>query len=438
MDYFRGLLILVGVQEKIVKWLTSSEEMKDERWIFVYNRGSERLLNTAAVVVRKSLEEDGSSGVDPSIAESVVLLEADRIVEAAEVLAEMKERILDRKVKFFKYGLMSAPGKASADHLKIGNPARKRQDGIQPAASTELIRRANRKRDRDRSGDSLASIEDREKAKAVRKLQAIAARAGEASQLAIAGLGVLDEDEIEEMKDLVLSSGAVSTIKGHVHAWERMEQFAKDHHLMEQLYPPSIDLVMKYAIFLDKEGCGPSVIPSMRCSIPWMCRRLVMVTPDLANSYIKTLEAKIFEERGEEIRKAKPYPMDLVTALELTVVKYAKRENKRALAYVAWLGLIMIYASLRFSDLLHTKPETLEFKGGYVWIMLANQGGKEEERHQVRCTQCVHIRSRLVDGWKRGLRRVGSGKERFYDLRCGPLGFFAGCPHGLCSLLFGG
>ena len=45
-------------------------------------------------------------------------------------------------MKFFKYGLMSAPGKASADHLKIGNPARKRQDGIQPAASTELIRRA--------------------------------------------------------------------------------------------------------------------------------------------------------------------------------------------------------------------------------------------------------------------------------------------------------
>ena len=88
---------LVGVQEKIVKWLTSSEDMKDERWIFVYNRGSERLLNTAAVVVRKSLEEDGGSGMDPGIAESVVLLEADRIVEAAEVLAGMKERILDRR-----------------------------------------------------------------------------------------------------------------------------------------------------------------------------------------------------------------------------------------------------------------------------------------------------------------------------------------------------
>ena len=367
MNYFDGLLSLVGVQEKIIRWLTRSEEMKDERWIFAYNRGSERLLNTAAHVLRKSLEDDAGSGADPDAAESLVMLEADRIVEAAEILAGMSEKIMDKRIKFFKFGLMSTPGRASADHLKIGSQSRKMQSSAKTAVSTELIRRANRKRDREKAGDSLANIEDKEKAKAVRKLQAISVRAGEASQLYIAGLGVLDEDEIEEMKDLVLSSGAFSTIKGHVRAWERLEQFAKDHGLVEQLYPPSMELVLKYALHLDKEGCGPSVIPSVRCSISWICRRLVMTTPDLTSSYLKTLEARIFEERGEEIRKAKPYPMDLVSALEVTVVKYAKHETRQALSYVAWLVLIMIYASLRFSDLLHTKPDTLEFKGGSMF-----------------------------------------------------------------------
>ena len=144
------------------------------------------------------------------------------------------------------------------------------------------------------------SVEEKKKCKAVEKLKMIAERAGEASSLMKAELSALGEANVEEIREMVLSSGAASTIEGHVRVWEKLEQFALDKRgdaAKEALYPPKLDIILQYALALDKSECGPAVIPALRSSVSWVCRRLSMDMPDLKSAMLLTLEAKVFEKR---------------------------------------------------------------------------------------------------------------------------------------------
>ena len=79
------------------------------------------------------------------------------------------------------------------------------------------------------------------------------------------------------------------------------------------------------------------------------------------------MEKEVFELRGEEVKKASPFPMDLVAALERQLMRYSKIGEKKALVYFIWILLLMTYSSLRFSDMLHTKPETLVYNRGVLY-----------------------------------------------------------------------
>ena len=118
-------------------------------------------------------------------------------------------------------------------------------------------------------------------------------------------------------------------------------------------------------MFLDSQECGPTVIPSARAAITWVCSRLQMQAPALDGPEIKAIEMKVVELRAQEVREAVPLPMDLVRELEFHFHRSATVAPRKAI-FIGWI-LCLLFASLRFNDGVHVKPSSLEFRDNVLY-----------------------------------------------------------------------
>jgi hypothetical protein len=214
--------------------------------------------------------------------------------------------------------------------------------------------------DRPDGEDVLKRIEATKKDKWVEKLVMISKKAAKFLEGRAPPEGI-NEAEFEELSKVVLSTGAHKTIKGHVKAWQRIERWARSSGIPEEkLYPMSTQTMIQLVNDKMKANCGPSVIPALRATVAWISRRLSMQQPDLKNEFVIAIENKVIEERGQELRKAIAFPIDLVKAAEGVVAAW--EDLYPAFAVFLWFVLCMIYASLRFDDALHVKRATLEWR----------------------------------------------------------------------------
>eukprot|EP00913_Durusdinium_trenchii_P004004 g3708.t1 len=251
----------------------------------------------------------------------------------------------------------SDPGRAGGPVPKAGAP----DPGV-PSFKKPKVTAANGE------VSSLKDEEEREKIKWAARLKLIADKAGSAAQINSSMGGDLSPEEQSEIKSLVFRSGAFRTIRLHVLAWERMEKWAVDHGL--SIYPPSTQVVTKYFLALQDSGCGPAVLPGLRQAIRWICKRLVMTPPDAGDPALEAIVAKVYEERGKELKEAVPVPLKAVAALEYLVNALILAGKIPAAIFVWWI-LILIYASLRWDDGRHVAPSSLTLTGdalvGLVW-----------------------------------------------------------------------
>lgn len=213
--------------------------------------------------------------------------------------------------------------------------------------------------DENSSNTPLLDLENAEKAKWASRLEAIGRRAGVAARM----FSVPDQpDELSsvesmKLKQLVLASGAPRTMSAHIRAFEKFEMWADCEKI--ELFPITIEKVLKYALRLDNRECGPSVIPAFRSSLKWVAARLALELPDLQDMRLKALQDKVISMRAKTLKEACPVPMLTVRALERFVV----REDQPSAARVfVWWILCMIFASLRFDDAIHVKPHELVWK----------------------------------------------------------------------------
>ena len=215
---------------------------------------------------------------------------------------------------------------------------------------------------------SLTPLMERElllKSKWIQRLEAILAAAGSAALFnAEVPVGdALTAEERTKLKRLVLAVGAFRTLSTHVRHWERFAAWAARHSW--SVYPPTIDVILKYLLYLDSIECGPTVIPSVRAAISWLGARVQMAVPKTDTAEIRAVELKVIELRAKEVKEAIPLPLDLVRALELFFHEVAERQPHLAI-FVGWV-LCLIFASLRFNDGLHVKPSSLEFRDGVLY-----------------------------------------------------------------------
>ena len=356
------LLEIAGSSERLTKLIEDDPIISDELWIRWSKKGEDFLTNMTIYVLKKS------SKLSTEEIANEVALSVESLAQAGEVLSEIEDKIFLQRAKILKYGLTSMPSECSTADLKLGNLGKKRDapEMIQKAAqfSGDLVRRKRKATD---EGLSLASKEGLIKIKAVARLKEIAARAGLASSIMNKDLDMIGAEYAEDLRDMVLSSGAPATIKGHVAAWERMEDWLRNRCVDEMIYPLSLNALLAYYVFRKNSECGPAVLPALRGTVSWISRKIGMPIPDLKSEYLVAIENEVFEARGEEVKKAIPFPMDLVAALENMLMSFRKIPEKKPTAYFVWILLLMTYSSLRFSDMLHTKPETLVYNKGVLY-----------------------------------------------------------------------
>ena len=124
----------------------------------------------------------------------------------------------------------------------------------------------------------------------------------------------------------VMGRGAWRTIRGHALAWERFERWAAG----AAAYPPTMAVLVAYAASLQKAGCGPSAIPSVRATVAWVCRRLGMPPPDTSAEPLLAVEAAAVETTGRELREAEPNHIQLLRALGVLLVRWREGGPGRA------------------------------------------------------------------------------------------------------------
>ena len=216
---------------------------------------------------------------------------------------------------------------------------------------------------------SIQEAESGEKKKWGMRLQQICQRAGTAAAINDpAKCAGLQPAEAARLKALAFEAGGFRTIRQNVRNWEKFEEWAVAHNL--RVYPPTIVAVMRYAVHLSDQGCGPAVLPSFKYAVSWICKRLAMSCPEMGDARFKALIDKVHADRGKELKEAVPLPPKLIVALEVFLARMIF-ENKKAAAVMIWWVLILIYASLRFDDGIHVAPTSLQMSDdvllGVVW-----------------------------------------------------------------------
>ena len=67
------------------------------------------------------------------------------------------------------------------------------------------------------------------------------------------------------MKKMVFEAAGFRTIRIHVRAWEKLEEWA--HARFIPLYQLSSAVLVRYCLHLEQQQCGPAVIPAFRASV---------------------------------------------------------------------------------------------------------------------------------------------------------------------------
>ena len=167
----------------------------------------------------------------------------------------------------------------------------------------------------------LLELELSAKRRWVGRLEKIALKAGENAEINDDGddHAGLSTSEKAKLRQIVFAMGAFRTLSCHIRHWERFDAWCSGLGL--SCYPPTIEVVLKYALWLDSRECGPTVITSVRAAIAWMCSKIRMNAPDLKDDKLKAIEMRTIEIRGKEVREAVPIPLRLVGALELLMFK---------------------------------------------------------------------------------------------------------------------
>ncbi len=209
------------------------------------------------------------------------------------------------------------------------------------------------------SDTPLLDKENAEKARWAARLEAIGRRAGAEAKLLTRDdqSEELTNVELAKLRQLVLISGSPRTMSAHIRMFERMEVWMDIQGMA--VYPLTIDKVLKFVLFLDHRECGPSVIPSVRTSVRWVASRLAIDIPDLDDRRLRSVQESVVVKRAKTLKEAVPIPLDVVGELESIVVGSTFPEESRI--FVWWI-LCMIFASLRFDDAIHVKPEDLSME----------------------------------------------------------------------------
>ena len=251
------------------------------------------------------------------------------------------------------------------------SPLKSRRDSNEPPLPLPLAKRP--KAIEPRADEAQASLKAREIGEARKwgmRLRAIVERCGEHATIAGGPKpgSPLSQEEMNALRSIVYESGGFRTIQQCVRHWERLETWARSQNI--NAIPLTTEVLVKYVLDLADRGCGPTVIPSVRGAIKWICKRIGMQAPDLADARVMALQKRVYGERGKETREAVPIPLALVAALERFVCARFP-SSQFVLAFFAWWILIMIYSSLRFDDAMHVVPEALAMKDealyGLVW-----------------------------------------------------------------------
>ena len=244
-----------------------------------------------------------------------------------------------------------------------GDPASKKPRVDRPLALAVLTQQSTKPPRRTLPGgeapESATPLLDREnglKLKWASRLEQIGVRAGIHARLLTERdqSDDLSVSEMSRLRQLVLLSGAHRTMAVHIKTFEKFEKWVYDHSM--ELYPLAVDKVLKYALGLDQQECGPSVVPALRMSIRWVTSRLDIDCPDLDDSRLVALTQKIVADRAKTLKEAVPIPIEVIGVMEQLVVEDTLANPARV--FIWWL-LCMVFASLRFDDAIHVRPKEL-------------------------------------------------------------------------------
>ncbi|CAE7380710.1 MSBP2, partial [Symbiodinium sp. CCMP2456] len=215
-------------------------------------------------------------------------------------------------------------GLAETTVATVRSPLRSKRGSDEPPMPLPLAKRP--RTIEPRAEDAQVSLKARELGEARKwgmRLRAIVERCGE--HAAIAGGpkpgSLLSQGEMNALRSIVFESGGFRTIQQCVRHWERLETWAKSQNI--KAIPLTTEVLVKYLLNLSDRGCGPTVSPSVRGAVKWICKRF--------------------------------------------------RSNQFVMAFFAWWILIMIYSSLRFDDAMHVVPEALAMKDEALRSGVADQ-----------------------------------------------------------------
>lgn len=123
-----------------------------------------------------------------------------------------------------------------------------------------------------------------------------------------------------KLKQMVLITGAHRTMAAHIQSFERFEKWCSWASV--QVFPLAIDRILKYCLFRDNQECGPSVLPSFRAGVKWVCARLAIDPPDFEDHTFVALQNRIIADGAKMLKEAVPVPIDvvIVKVLETLVI----------------------------------------------------------------------------------------------------------------------
>ena len=270
-----------------------------------------------------------------------------------ELVMAAKDTFLRESAQTFGFGLASGPARALLPNSAAQGSSKK----VKFSPGLSAIANYSTQGPKYVALTPLMEQELVAKQKWIGRLEAIASEAGQFAKFNDQDSDdLLSAGERSKLKKLILAVGAFRTLATHIRHYERFASWVKSQDL--QLYPLSTELVLKYSLFLDGKECGPTVIPSVRAAISWVCSRLKIDTPVLDGVDIKSIELKVIEFRAREVKEAIPIPLELLRYLELLFHSSVKDYPIKAV-FIGWV-LCLIFASLRFNDGVHVKPSSLE------------------------------------------------------------------------------
>ena len=211
----------------------------------------------------------------------------------------------------------------------------------------------------DPHAESSTPLLDQENAarwKYAARLEEIGKRAGSFSKLLLETTNEsgLSAEEMARLRHLVLASGAPRTMAVHISNWERFEDWIVSTE--SEIYPITEAKLLQYAMFLDRNECGPSVIPTFRTSVRWITNKLAIECPAVDHPALLALQADVITRRAKALKEAVPIPTPVIACMEKLV---ADQSEPAAARLFVWWWLCMVFASLRYDDALHVRPNEL-------------------------------------------------------------------------------